>query len=443
MTNKLKESTPPPVLSRATQGGEVRARWAWTAPEVWTERMLTALEDGVKGGRWFSLIDKVTAPKNLAAAWKRVAKNRGAAGSDGQTVEDFSRQADASLKWLHDQLRTGRYEPSPVRRKWIPKVGSDQLRPLGIPCVRDRIVQRAVKNVLEPIFERDFVAHSYGFRPGSSAKDALRRVDALLDEGYTHVVDADIEAFFDRLDFGLMRAALETKIADGRVLDLVDAFMRQHVMDGMDAWVPTSGAPQGAVLSPLLANIYLHPVDIALRAAGVETVRYADDLVLMCKSEEDAQAALRMLRAQLQALRLTLHPTKTRVVDVREPGGFDFLGYHFEQGKKTPRLKSWNKFREGIRKLTPRRNGHSLARIIEKLNPMLRGWFEYFKHATRYTFAAADGFVRRRLRSMLALRHHREGCLGRGLSNFRWPNAFFASEGLFSCAEAHRLACQT
>lgn len=245
-----KEKQPSLVLARATQGGEVRARWAWTEPAVWTERMLTALENGVKGDRWFSLIDKVIAPRNLEAAWKGVAKNRGAAGSDGQSVEDFSAQASSSLAWLHEQLRTGRYEPSAVRRKWIPKAGSKDLRPLGIPCVRDRIVQGALKNVLEPIFEKEFVEHSYGFRPGRSAKDALRRVDALLREGYTHVVDADIEAFFDRLDFGLTRAALETRIADGRVLDLVDALMRQRVMEAMKEWVPTQGSPQGAVLTP-------------------------------------------------------------------------------------------------------------------------------------------------------------------------------------------------
>jgi RNA-directed DNA polymerase len=404
--------------------------------------MLTALENGVKGGLWFSVIDKVWAPANLAAAWERVRANKGAAGIDGQTVADFATQAPSSLAWLHEQLRTGRYRPAAVRRTWIPKPGSDQRRPLGIPRVVDRIVQGALKNVLEPIFEREFVAHSYGFRPNRSAKDALRHVERCLRAGYTHVVDADIEAFFDRLDHGLLRAALQTRIADGRVLDLVDAFLRQRVVEGLTAWTPTQGAPQGAVLSPLLSNVYLHPLDVALRAAGIEAVRYADDLVLLCHSAEAAQAARAVLTTALQSLRLTLHPTKTRVVDVREPGGFDFLGYHFERGYKSPRRKSWNAFRATVRTLTPRKSGDSMPRIVDRLNRMLRGWFEYFKHSTRETFTIADGFVRRRLRAILARRHRRAHRFGNAGAHVRWPNAYFANEGLFSCATTHRLARQ-
>jgi RNA-directed DNA polymerase len=344
---------------------------------------------------------------------------------------------------VHVPLRTARTAPAAVRRVWIPKPGRLQGRPLGIPAVRDRIVQGALKHVLEPIFEREFVDHSYGFRPQRSAKDALRRVDALLRDGYTHVVDADIEAFFDRLDLGLIRAALERRIADGRVLDLVDAFLRPHVMEGLATWTPTQGAPQGAVLSPLLANLYLHPVDLALRAAGIATVRYADDLVLLTRDADAAQAALTLLTTQLREVRLTLHPTKTRVVDVREPGGFDFLGYHFEAGRKTPRRKSWDAFRDRIRELTPRSSGTSLKRTIGTLNRVLRGWFEYFKHARRATFTIADGFVRRRLRAILARRHGATYRVGNAGANVRWPNAYFADAGLFSCTTAHALACQS
>lgn len=182
-------------------------------------------------------------------------------------------------------------------------------------------------------------------------------------------------------------------------------------------------------------------MDLALRASGIAMVRYADDLVLLCKSEEQAHAALALLRAELHQLRLTLHPKKTRIVDVREPGGFDFLGYHFEQGRKTPRLKSWNKFRDKVRLLTPRNSGQSMRRVVACLNQMLKGWFEYFKHAQRNTFEIADGFVRRRLRAILARRHGRAHCFGTGEAHRIWTNAFFANEGLFCCTAAHRLAC--
>jgi RNA-directed DNA polymerase len=191
----LKEEQPSSVPARAKQGGDVQARWAWVEPTVWTSRMLTALENGVKGGRWFSLIDKVYAPTNLAAGLKRVRDNRGAAGVDHQSVEQFQSHATKYLDKLQRELREGTYRPQAVRRQWIPKPGTNQERPLGIPTVRDRIVQSAVRHVLEPIWEAKFADQSYGFRPGRSCKDALRRVDALLQDGYTWVVDADIQSY--------------------------------------------------------------------------------------------------------------------------------------------------------------------------------------------------------------------------------------------------------
>lgn len=433
MKDRFEENPPLVVPCAASPSGTVRDRWPFAVPSVWTERMLTALEQGVKGGRWFSLMDKVWAPANLHAAWLRVKANRGAAGCDGQRVEDFDAQADASLRWLHEQLRTGQYRPQPVRRVWIPKA-SGKPRPLGIPTVRDRIVQAALKNVLEPIFERTFVATSFGFRPGRSAKDALREVDRHLREGVTHVVDADIEAFFDSVDHTVMRSALEEAICDEPVLSLVDLVLRQSVMEAMGTWTPTGGTPQGAVLSPLLANIYLHSLDAALRAQGLQAIRYADDLVLLCRSADEAARGKRVLEEHLGRLRLRLHPEKTRIVAVHDPGeGFDFLGYRFEQGHKRPRDASKQKLRDRVRALTPRNSGDSLDVVVKRLNTMLRGWFEYFQHSKRRVFAEVDGFVRRRLRAILQRRiGHRSYGFGAAGANVRWPNAFFAQHGLFS-----------
>ena len=436
--NYASKKTPPPlVLTMAEQGGEaLRRRWPWTEPSVWTERMLVALENGVKGGVWFSLMDKVYAPKTLLAAATRVEQNDGAAGIDGQRVEHFAARRASILKELHEGLRNGSYRPKAVRRVWIPKPGTNQKRPLGIPTVRDRVVQGALRAVLEPIYERRFSEHSYGFRPGRGCKDALRRVDELLHAGYTHVVDADIQSYFDRIDHDLLMEEMRKEIADGSVLALLRMFLEQRVMDGLEEWTPDEGTPQGAVISPLLANSFLHPIDLVMRDAGFEMVRYADDLVILCKSAADAENAHALLAAQVTARKLTLHPEKTRIVDATQPGGFDFLGYHFERGRKTPRKKSLQKLRDSIHEKTPRNSGESLKCIVAALNRTLKGWFEYFKHCARPTFGIVDGFVRRRLRAMLLRRRNRRG-FGAGFANIRWPNAFFAKQELYSLAAAH------
>jgi RNA-directed DNA polymerase len=403
--------------------------------------MLTTLENGVKGGVWFSLMDKVFAPRNLLAASKRVERNRGAAGIDGQRVEQFSTDRASNLEKLHEELREGSYQPKAVRRVWIPKPGSSQMRPLGIPTVRDRVVQGALRAVLEPIYEVRFSEHSYGFRPGLGCKDALRRVDQLLHEGYTHVVDADIQSYFDRIDHDLLMEEIRKEVVDGSVLELVRAFLQQRVMDGLEGWTSVEGTPQGAVISPLLSNIFLHPVDLALRDAGFEMVRYADDLVILCKSEAEAHVALAFLDAQLTTRKLTLHPEKTRIVDTTQAGGFDFLGYHFELGEKTPRKKSLQKLRDSVRATTPRNSGESLERTIVTLNRKLRGWFEYFKHCAAWIFGDVDAFVRRRLRAILLRQEKRRG-FGAGYANIRWPNAYFAKQGLLFLAATHAVARQ-
>lgn len=437
MSDRPPEDPPPPVPAGATQGGEIRARWAWVEPTVWSERMLEALEQGVKGGVWFSLIDKVYTSRTLAAAWRQVHARDGAGGVDRQTVEQFATHAERHLAHLSGALRTGTYVPQPVRRCWIEKLGSVEKRPLGIPTVTDRVVQTALRLVLEPIFEREFLPASYGFRPQRGCKDALREVQRLLTGGATWVVDADITSYFDTISHAALMAEVRTRVADGRVLALLKAYLTQGVLDGLEQWTPEAGTPQGAVISPLLANVYLHPVDRALGAAGYQVVRYADDLVILCDSADDAQRALSLLRSLLEQRGLQLHPEKTRVVDATAPGGFDFLGYHFEQGKRWPRKKSVRKLKDTVRRHTRRTRGVSLRVIVAELNPVVRGWFGYFQHSHPTTFSRLDGWIRMRLRSLLRKRHGRRG-RGRGLDHRRWPNVYFHALGLLSLAEARQ-----
>jgi len=399
---------------------------------VWTDRMVSALENGVKGGRWYSLIDKVHAPATLAAAWEKVQANAGAAGVDGQSIERFETGAQLYLAELATALREGSYRPQPIRRVEIPK-GDGRTRPLGIPVVKDRIVQAAVKLVIEPIFEAAFHPASYGFRPGRGCKDALREVEQLLIEGYTFLVDADFVSYFDTIPHDRLMRRVEERISDGRVLALLRGWLEQDILHEMKRWTPTQGTPQGAVISPLLANIYLHPLDELMAARGYRMVRYADDFVVLCKSREEAAAALAEINTWVTANGLRLHPDKTHVGDCRQRGeGFDFLGYRFEAGRRFVREKSLNRFKDRIREKTRRTRGDSLARVIASLNPMLRGWFGYFKHAHPTTFTDLDGFIRRRLRAMLRKQKRRRG-FGRCLTDHqRWPNALFAQAGLLA-----------
>lgn len=431
------------VPETAKQTGEVHDRWPWAEPSVWTERMLTALEEGVKGGKWFSLIDKVYRKENLKASFEQVKENEGSAGVDHQTVDGFAEEWESNLEELARRLKEGTYHPQAVRRVWIPKPGSHEKRPLGIPTVRDRIVQTALRNVLEPIFEREFAEGSYGFRPGRGCKDALRRVDELLKNGYIYVVDADLKRYFDTIPHEPLMERVRERVADGRVLELTEAYLNQDVLDGMTNWTPESGTPQGAVISPLLANIYLNPLDHEMEREGYRMIRYADDFVILCRTAEEAQAALRRVEAWTKANGLILHPEKTRIVNWMKRGeGFDFLGYHFERGYRWPREKSLKKIKDAIRQKTQRTNGHSLEAIIINVNRTLKGWYEYFKHSHYTTFSELDGWIRMRLRSILRKREKRKG-RGQGWDHKRWPNAFFAEQGLFSLTAAHAMACQS
>jgi len=438
---KPTEEQPVAVSEKAIRAGEILRRWCWVEPTVWTMRMLTALEYGVKGGKWFSLIDKVHTESTLHVAFLRVAANKGAAGVDHVTVTMFDDRREENLEILVEELRNGRYRPQQIRRHHIPKPGTKETRPLGIPTVRDRVVQTALQMVLEPIFERDFAEHSYGFRPGRGCKDALRRVDQLLKDGYTYIVDADLKSYFDTIPHDGLMTRVGQKVSDGRALSLIALFLKQGVLDGLREWTPEEGSPQGACLSPLLSNIYLDPLDHLMAQKGFEMVRYADDFVILCRSPEDAAKALAMVQEWTAEAGLKLHPEKTKIVDATNES-FDFLGYRFVRGQRYPRPKSMQKLKDAIREKTKRTSGESLTKIINDLTPRLRGWFEYFKHSHRFTFNILDQWIRMRLRSLLRKRLGRKG-RGRGSDHQRWPNRFFAEHGLYSLKTAYELACQS
>ena len=267
-------------------------------------------------------------------------------------------------------------------------------------------------------------------------------MDALLKQGYTWVVDADLRSYFDTIPHSSLMDRVQAKVSDGRVLKLMEQFLKQSVMESAKSWTPALGCPQGAVISPLLSNIYLDPLDHMMASVGIEMVRYADDFVLLCRSEQDAHEALKRVQQWTADADLTLHPTKTRIVEATQRGGFDFLGYHFERGYRWPRDKSLRRLKDAIRAKTRRANGRSLEAIIADVNRSLIGWFGYFQHSSRWAFRNPDRWIRMRLRSILRKRHHGSG-RGRGRDHFRWPNRFFAAHGLFSLVAAHAEACQS
>jgi RNA-directed DNA polymerase len=364
-------------------------------------------------------------------------------GSDHQSLEQFEEQLESNLAKLEEEVRTGSYRPRPIRRAYIDKPGSKAKRPLGIPAVRDKVVQTALKMVIEPIFEREFIDTSFGFRPGRGCKDALRSVERLLKAGYTWVVDADLKSYFETIGHDRLMAELRQRIADSRVLDLIEGFLKQQILEDLRLWTAETGSPQGAVISPLLSNIFLHEVDKAMKMAGYEMVRYADDFVILCKSQPEAEAALTQVNQLVQERGLSLHAEKTSLVNTQQPGAsFEFLGYHFERATRWPRKKSLKKFKDTIRRKTKRSNGFSLADIIADINKTSAGWFEYFKHSHWTTFKPLDGWIRRRLRSIL--RGYRKGKgISRGRDHVRWPNKYFQDLGYFSLYDAHRALLQS
>jgi len=391
--------------------------------------MLERLEQSEPATKWFGLWDKVWAQENLLHGYYAVVRNDGAAGVDKQTVGQFEAQEQWELGRLREELRSGRYQPRPARRVWIPKRGSPEKRPLGIPAVRDRIVESALRNLLEPIFEQDFAPGSYGFRPGRGCREAVAEVERLLKEGNIWCVDADIKSYFDTIPHQRLMELIEKRIVDGSVLRLIEQYLKAGVMEQMKGWQPTEqGTPQGAVISPLLANIYLNPLDHQMAEQGWKMVRYADDFVVLCQSEQEAGRVMEYLGAWTQAAGLTLHPVKKRIVNASLEG-FDFLGWTFRGAKKWPRKKS---VREKVRPWTGRSKGMSMAMLVAQLNPVLRGWRGYFGNSPPTSLRDVDGWIRRRLRAML---RRRQGQQAFGLTQAdhkQWPNRWFAKQGLYS-----------
>ncbi len=423
-----------PGVPLAKQGREIRPQWEWTEAAVWTKRMLATLERGITGGKWYSLNDKVTKMENLQRAVAKVIKGKSPKKADGRKCRRYAEQSERRLPQLQRSIQSGQYQPKPVQRVWIPKPGSKEFRPLGVPEVEDRVVQMALRNVIEPIFEHSFAEHSYGFRPGRGAKDALRRVDQLLKAGKVWVVDADLKGYFDSIPQDKLLAAVAERVADGAVLELIQRFLEQGVMESGKGWSPTeSGTPQGAVISPLLANIYLNPLDHLMAQRGWEMIRYADDFVILCESQEQAQGALADVRQWLEQAGLVLHPPKTRCVDASQRGGFDFLGYHFERGYRWPRQKSLDKFKDSLRDKTRRTRPGSMKEIVEEINRTTRGWMGYFKHSIDNIFPRLDEWIRGRLRTIQRKRHKGKG-RARGRDHQRWPIAYFTELELISLA---------
>ena len=443
------ERTPAAVAaekSEPKQAGEAPQQWEWVERSVWTVSMLQRLEESQVQTKWFSLWDKVWAGDNLAQACLEVIRNKGSAGVDGQGTHELALKMPEITRQLQQELKSGVYKPLPVKRVWIDKLGSAEKRPLGVPACRDRTVQAAIRHVIEPIFERDFAQHSYGFRPGKSAQQALARVEELMTRGKTWIVDADLKSYFDTIPQEKLIEQVRRRVVDGRVIELLEAYLKAGVMEAGKGWQPTEqGTPQGSIISPMLANIYLNPLDHLMEQQGYDMVRYADDFVVLCQSREEAEKALAKITQWTEQAGLKLHPVKTRLVDASQKGGFDFLGYHFESyqngsGKKWPRKKSMIKFRQSIREKTRRMSGESMQEIINEINPKIRGWYGYFKNSIPKALTGADGFIRRRLRSIQRWRHKRKG-LSKGREKPEYPNTYFEKLGLFCMEIAQRQVC--
>jgi RNA-directed DNA polymerase len=376
-----------------------------------------------------SLIDKVYQRKNLELAWERVRANRGSGGVDGQTLEAYGAQLDEQLERLHRELKDDAYQPQPVRQAPIPKVGGKpgEQRMLGVPTVHDRVCQQALLNRLEPIFEPVFDEANFGYRRGRSTKDAMRKVWREIQSGRQWIVDADLKDFFGSIDHEKLLTLVAQRIADGRVLRLIKAMLKAGSY-GQGRLFPTErGAPQGGVVSPLLSNILLTPFDWEMRRKGYQLTRWADDWVITCKSLAEARAAVAAARKILERLGVQLHPDKTRIVHVQH--GFEFLGYKVKLGQGLrlspgkirsgakagalyayPREKSIRHFMDQVRARTRRRIPLKTQELIIELNPLLRGWGEYYKRAhIRKLFHRLDGWIRRRIWSH---RHRHWRCAG-------------------------------
>lgn len=405
---------------------------------MWSFDMLRALEYGVKGNKWFSLKDKICREIAITQGFYKVFRSDGGSGVDEQTIEMFDKNLEPNINSLARQLRNNQYNPLPTKRVYIDKPGTKEKRALGVPTVKQRTVEATFKLALEPIFEKEFLNCSYGFRPLRNAKDALREVARIFEEGNIFAIDADIKGFFDTINHETLMSFIEERISDSWVLNYIKKFLKNDIMEEGKTWEPTEGSPQGSVLSPLLSNIYLHKLDKRMTEEGFQMIRYADDFVVLCKTAEEADRGLCIIKEVMSYLKLSLHPDKTKVVEVTNEVGFEFLGYLFLKHKRRPKKKSLATFRRKVREETSRKQGKSLEKVIEKLNPILKGWFEYFKNVknTPCLFDELDGFVRRRLRSILA-KFEKKPRSHRFIDNKKWPNKFFLDRGLFNLQNTH------
>jgi len=379
--------------------------------------------------KWYSLYDKVYALSNLERAWQKVRSNKGAGGIDRQTIASFERIHEQQLQELHRLLREKRYRPHALRRVYVPKTNGEQ-RPLGIPTIRDRVVQQALLNILEPIFEPLFHHHSYGFRPQRDTHQAIAHVRKSLEQGKEWIVDVDIRKYFDTVNHELLIDAVNEEISDGSVLGLLRMFLESGVMDNGVRMATEEGTPQGGVISPLLANIYLNRFDWVMAKADYETIRYADDFVVICASQHEAQRAYEEVKSIIEGkLHLQLHPEKTRIVHHTEET-FDFVGFLVHWRYLWPRIKSIEKFKDRVRVLTRRQQPKNIREVIHDLNYALRGFGNYFRVAdVKGLFGDLDGWVRMRLRCFMekkkAVKHQ----------NYRISNTTLAAMGLVSLLE--------
>ncbi|MFD2158296.1 group II intron reverse transcriptase/maturase [Rubritalea tangerina] len=412
-------------------------QWVWVEGSVWTAKMLKTLERGVKGGKWYSLIDKVWKIENLRSAFKRVKANKGAAGVDRQAIAQYEEHLESNLQWLSEKLKQGSYRTKPIRRCYLEKPGrKKELRPIGIATVRDRIVQTALRNVIEPILENEFAPRSYGFRPQRHQKLALREICIAFKRGKHWVLDADIQGYFDQIDHKILMGKVAQHISDNRVLELIELFLKAEVDENGTLHASEQGSPQGAVISPLLANLYPNELDWALARQGLTMVRYADDFVVLCDEETQAQQAKEYIEKWCTENQLRLHPDKTQIVQVSTRRGIDFLGYHLRtENKRWVSEKSRKQFRDKLRPLTARCHGQSLKKTIEKLNPILRGYFNYYKDTQGSVLEKLDQLPRRRLRTIIRCNNKRKGN-GRGWDNKRYQIVYFNNLGLFNMEQA-------
>ena len=375
--------------------------------------------------KFHSLIDKVYNADNLYRAWRRVRANKGTHGLDRVTIRSFETDVEIHLREIQRQLIERRFQPSPVRRVYIPKASDPKvLCLLGISVVADRIVQQALLQVLDPLLDHEMSPRSFGFRKGRSAHGAIST--AILDakEGFTHVVDADIASFFDRLDHTVVMSRVRARVADGRVLDLIEAFLTAGVCEEGVVSIPVMGSPQGGVISPWLANLVLDDLDKVLESRNLRHVRYADDFIILCRSQQEAEEARTLAKEVLGELKLSLHEKKTRISSFRE--GFEFLGFRFRWFRVGVRTKAIEQFKDKVRLLTRRKQGRNVDAVLAKLIPVLRGFANYFGVAeVSGLLFRLDKWIRMRIRGFKTQRRNR-GDL------HRLPNKRLANWGLLS-----------